>query len=281
MTGQYISHYRIIEKIGSGGMGTVYKAEDTKLNRLTALKFLPAGLSGDPEATNRFMVEARAAAALNHANIVTIYEIGEYNKRLYIAMEYIRGENLKQKIASRPLKINEIIRIGRKAAKGLIAAHKKGIIHRDIKSSNIMISENREVKIMDFGIALSKGQARNTETGRVQGTVTYMSPEQAQGEEVDHRSDIWSLGVVLYEMVTGKMPFRGDCTLSVIHSILNETPQPACANRPDIPIELEPIINKALTPKLSDRYRSAAVLRADLKKLKRQTLGGHYESKYL
>ena len=273
MTGQYIDHYRIIEKIGSGGMGTVYKAEDTKLKRLTALKFLPDGLSGDPEAAKRFMIEARAAAALNHANIVTIYEIGEFNKRLYIAMEYISGENLKEKIAAGPLKLNEINRIGRKIAKGLVEAHRQGIIHRDIKSSNIMLGKNREVKIMDFGLALWKGQARITGAGTALGTVTYMSPEQAQGEEVDHRSDLWSLGVVLYEMVTGKMPFQGNCYLSVSHSILNERPRPVSEYRDDIPVELERIIKKALTPGISDRYQSAAVLRADLKKLKKHISG--------
>jgi serine/threonine protein kinase len=269
MIGHLISHYKILEKLGGGGMGIVYKAEDTKLERLTALKFLPPGLTGDREATKRFLVEARAAAALNHANIVTIYEIGEYDNRLYIAMEYIRGENLKQKIASRPLNIYEITRIGRKIAKGLLEAHEKGIIHRDIKSSNIMISKKREVKIMDFGLAMPKGQVKIAEIGAVLGTVTYMSPEQAQGEDVDHRSDIWSLGVVLYEMVTGKMPFQGDSTLSVIHAILNEKPQPLIGLGSGIPIDLVSIINKALAKKPTDRYESAAVLRADLKKIKK------------
>jgi serine/threonine protein kinase/tetratricopeptide (TPR) repeat protein len=269
MIGQSISHYKILEKLGEGGMGVVYKAEDTKLKRTVALKFLPAELTRDAVAKERFFVEARAAAALNHANIITVYETDEYNDRVYISMEYVPGENLKEKINSGPLKIDEALKIARKVAKGLQEAHEKSIIHRDIKSANIMTNDKGQVKIMDFGLARLIGQTGVTKTGITLGTADYMSPEQAQGAEVDHRTDIWALGIVLYEMVTGRLPFRGDYWHAVLYSIMHEDPEPVTALCTGVPVELERIINKALSKDPSERYQHAEDMQVELKALKK------------
>jgi serine/threonine protein kinase/predicted Zn-dependent protease len=274
MIGQTISHYHIREKLGEGGMGIIYKAEDTKLKRKVVLKFLPPGLTGTPEAKARFFIEAQAEAALNHANIVTVHEIDEHDNRVYIAMEYVQGKNLKQKIASGPLEIEEVLNIAVQAAEGLQEAHEKGIIHRDIKSANIMLNEKGQVKILDFGLARLKGQTQLTKDGSTVGTAAYMSPEQAQGAIVDYRSDIWSLGVVLFEMLTGHLPFRGENEQAVIYSILNKEPEPISSLRPDVPPELESIINKALTKETFQRYKNAAELWADLSLCKENVLPG-------
>jgi len=268
MIGQTISHYKVLEKLDEGGMGVVYKAKDTKLKRIVALKFLSPHLTVTPEATKRFIVEAKAAAALNHANIVTVYEINEHDNRVYMAMEYVEGGNLKEKIKSGPLEIDEAIRIGRKVAKGLQEAHRKGIVHRDIKSANIMITEKGQVKIMDFGLAKLKGQTKLTKEGKILGTAAYMSPEQAQGAEVDSRTDTWSLGVVLYEMITGQLPFKGEYEQAVIYSIINENPAPPTAFRTGVTPELERIVTKALSKEPSQRYQHLDEMNVDLKKLR-------------
>ena len=222
--GTMISHYKIIEKTGEGGMGVVYKALDTKLDRTVALKFLPPRLLCDAEARARFEHEAKSASALNHNNITTIYEIDEVEGRCFIAMEYIDGKSIKELTREGSLSLDEIVDISLQMGRGLHAAHKKGVVHRDIKSDNIMVSTEGVVKIMDFGLAKLKGVTRLTRDGTTLGTLQYMSPEQASGQEVDRRSDIFSFGVILYEMVTGKLPFSGDNEAAIINSILNETP---------------------------------------------------------
>ena len=246
MKGQTVSHYNILEKLGEGGMGIVYKAEDTKLKRTVALKFLPPGLTRDPVSKKRFFIEAQAAAGLNHDNIVTVHEIDECDKQFYIAMEYVRGETLGEKIAPGPLGIDEVLKIAIQSAEGLLEAHKEGIIHRDIKSANIMVNKKDQVKIMDFGLARLKGHTRVTKPSTTVGTASYMSPEQSRGDEVDHRTDIWSLGVVLYEMVTGELPFKGDYQAAIIYSIMNEDPEPITGLRGDVGEALERIVAKAL-----------------------------------
>ncbi|MDZ7291179.1 MAG: serine/threonine-protein kinase [candidate division KSB1 bacterium] len=266
MIGKTISHYRILEKLGEGGMGIVYKAEDTKLKRIVALKFLPTRTLGGVEEKNRFLREAQAAAALNHPNIATIYEIEEADGRMFIAMEYIEGRSLQEKIKAGPLKIEEAIKIAVQIAEGLQAAHEKGIVHRDIKSANIIITEKGQAKIMDFGLAkLSRGGTLLTKEGMTLGTAAYMSPEQARGEVVDHRTDIWSLGVVLYEMITGRLPFRGEYEQSMMYSILNEDPEPLTAIRTGVPLALDGILAKALAKDRALRYQHVDELPADLR----------------
>jgi serine/threonine protein kinase len=227
MIGQILSHYKILEKIGEGGMGEVYKAEDTKLKRTIALKFLPKTMTANAESRARFEQEAQVAAALNHPNIVTVYEIGEHDEQVFMAMEYVDGQTLKEKIAFHPLPLTEVLEITEKICEGLGAAHKAGIIHRDIKPQNILVDKNNHIKILDFGLAKLKGVSPLTKEASTLGTVNYMSPEQAKGKEVDQRTDIWSLGVVLYEMLTGELPFKGDYEQAVIYSILNEQPEKA------------------------------------------------------
>jgi serine/threonine protein kinase len=267
MVGQTISHYRILEKLGEGGMGVVYKAEDRKLKRKVALKFLPSNLMYAPEAKKRFLLEAQAAAALEHPNICNIFEIAEAEEQVFMVMSWVDGQNLKEKIDSGPIKINEILKIIVQAAEGLQEAHEKGTVHRDIKSANIMIDRKNQVKILDFGLAKLKDQTGLTRTGSRLGTAAYMSPEQAQGDHVDHRTDIWSLGVVLYEMLTGQFPFKGDSQQAVIYSILNREPEPVSSLRADVPVELERITNKALSKDPSERYQHAYDLVVDLREL--------------
>ena len=221
MIGKAISHYKILEKLGEGGMGVVYKAQDTKLERTVAIKFLPKHVATSVDGLERFKIEAKAAAALNHSNIATIYAIEESDDEVFIVMEYIDGKELKE-IVGQDLPIDTILDYATHIAKGLQTAHKKGIVHRDIKSSNIMITEDGMAKIMDFGLAKIRGGVEITQKESTLGTAAYMSPEQSKGDKVDHRSDIWSFGVVLYEMITGKLPFKGDYEQAVIYSILNE-----------------------------------------------------------
>ena len=256
--------YKIVEVVGRGGMGIVYKAEDTKLKRNIALKFLPPELIRDPESRERFVLEARAAAALSPPNICTIHEICEEEGNSFIAMEYIEGQSLKARMNKAPLGVEEAVDIAVQVAEGLEEAHKKGIIHRDIKSANIMVTDKGQAKIMDFGLAKVKGGTLLTREGTTLGTVAYMSPEQARGEEVDHRSDIWSLGVVLYEM-SGKLPFMGDREASILYSVVHEEPKPLKAIKPDVPVELQQIINRALKKKPESRYSSASEMLKDLK----------------
>jgi serine/threonine protein kinase len=247
MIGQTISHYHILEKLGEGGRGVVYRAEDSRLKRTVALKLLPQEFKRDPEAKVRFLLEAQAAAALDHQNICNIHEIEESEDQIFIVMSCVEGQDLKEKIAAGPLKLNEILRIAIQTAEGLQEAHDKGIVHRDIKSANIMVNEKGQVKIMDFGLAKLIGQTGLTVEGTTMGTVSYMSPEQTAGNDVGHRSDIWSFGVVLYEIISGQLPFKGDYEQAVIYSILNEDPEPLSALCTGVPIELERIVAKALT----------------------------------
>jgi non-specific serine/threonine protein kinase len=269
MIGQTISRYKILEKLGEGGMGVVYKAEDTKLKRTVAIKFLPPGLTRDPEAKERFLHEAQAAAALEHQHICNIYEIDETEDQIFIVMSCFEGQTLKEKIDAGPLKIDEALKIAVQAAEGLQAAHEKEIVHRDIKSANIMVTGKGQTKIMDFGLAKLKGQTKITKEGSTLGTAAYMSPEQARGADVDHRTDIWSLGVVLYEMITGQLPFKGEYEAAVFYSIMNEQPEPLTALRTGVPMELERIINKALSKDPSERYQHADDMAVDLKAFKK------------
>ncbi len=274
MIGQTISHYKILEELGKGGMGVVYKAEDTKLKRTVALKFITPQTLESIEEKTRFLREAQASAALDHPNICTIYEIDEAEGQTFIAMAHIKGQSLKKKIESAPLKLEEAIEITMQVADGLQEAHEKGTIHRDIKSSNIMVTDKGQAKIMDFGIAKITKRTKLTKTATIMGTVTYMSPEQALGETVDHRTDIWSLGIVLFEMLTGQVPFKGEYDQVVLNSILNRSPQPITGLRSGIPLELEAIVNKCLEKDPTERYQTAADVKADLKRLKRDMTAG-------
>jgi serine/threonine protein kinase len=274
MVGQTILHYRIIEKIGQGGMGVVYKAEDTKLKRDVALKFLPSNAIQGKEEKDRFTREAQAAAALNHTNIAHIYAIEEFEDQIFIAMEFIEGESLEELIKANggtPLSIGKAISFASQIAAGLEAAHEKGITHRDIKSANIMVTGKDVVKIMDFGLAKLANRTKMTVQGSTLGTAAYMSPEQAKGEKLDHRSDIWSLGVVLYEMISGKLPFKGDYEQAIIYSILNEEPEPLTALRTGVPIVLDGIVAKALAKNPEVRYQHVDELPADLKGIDQQS----------
>jgi serine/threonine-protein kinase len=257
MVNQKILHYEIIEKLGEGGMGVVYKAEDTKLDRTVAIKFLPRHVAANEDEKKRFVLEAKAAAALNHPNIATIHAIEEAEEQTFIVMEYIAGQELKKRINNSPMPADKATDIAIQIAKGLQAAHNAGVVHRDIKSTNIMITGDDQIKIMDFGLAKVQGVAGVTKEGTTLGTITYMSPEQARGEEIDQRTDIWSFGVVLYEMLTGQLPFKGDYEQAVIYSILNEAYQSVRTLRDNIPQKLEEIVSKSLKKNPQNRYQSA------------------------
>src|SRR6202522_4653108 len=289
MIGQTISHYRILGKLGGGGMGVVYEAEDLKLGRHVALKFIPDNLAGDPKSLERFVREAKSASLLNHPNICIIHGIEDNNGHPYIVMEKLEGESLKQAIAGHPLAIDKVIDISIQIADALPASHSKGIVHRDIKPANIFLTPFGQVKVLDFGLAKlvhnvgtdSDGLAADnslTAVGVIPGTAVYMSPEQARSEEIDFRSDLFSFGVVMYEMSTGKKPFSGKNSLMTLDSVLHTKPIPPGELNPKMPVELEGIIGKAMEKDRKQRYQSALQMKADLQQLKRENESGQVKS---
>src|SRR5580765_5317516 len=290
MIGQTISHYRILEKLGAGGMGVVYKAHDLRLERPVALKFLPDDLAHNPQALERFRREALATSALNHANICTVHDIGEQDGRPFLAMEFVDGETLRQHIGGKPLAIEEILNLGIQIADALDAAHSQGIIHRDIKPGNIFVTKRGQAKVLDFGLAklIARGAAARDATevsqvseepvsivGIISGTPSYMSPEQIRGDDLDTRADVFSLGLLLYEMATGKKAFGGSTGGVIIEAILSRSPEPVQSLNPELSLELEAIINKAIEKDKEKRYQSAAEVRADLQVLRRGFESGH------
>jgi tetratricopeptide (TPR) repeat protein/predicted Ser/Thr protein kinase len=274
MLGQTISHYHITAKLGAGGMGEVYQATDTRLDRAVALKFLPRQFSGDPDARARFEREAKALAALNHPNIVSVFDVAEHDGCPYIVMEYLEGHSVRQLVADGDIKTESVLDIVAQIAQGLAAAHKHEIVHRDIKSENIIVTSEGRVKIMDFGLATWRGVTKVTQEGSTIGTMAYMSPEQAQGKTVDQRTDLWSLGVVFYELLTGRLPFAGEHEAAVTYSIVNETPEPLARYKSGVPDELQRIVDQALEKDPDTRYQTAAGILADVHRLQKSRESG-------
>ena len=267
MIGQTINHYKITAKLGEGGMGVVYKAEDTKLERPVALKFLASHLLQNEDARKRFRREAKAAAALRHPNVCPIHEIAEADGRTFMVLAFIEGQSLDKRIESGPVPVPQALDIARQIARGLEAAHEKDIVHRDVKPANAIVDDKGHVTVMDFGLALLTAGSKLTELDTALGTAAYMSPEQSQGMEVDHRTDIWALGGVLYEMVCGKPPFRGLYAQALLYEIVHQEPEPLTAQRTGVPMELERIVGKCLTKDAQRRYSTAADLIVDLENL--------------